>query len=81
MNAEFSIELSTGKVYDQEYHTAAPINASKEWPSMMSWMIQTFGPVTAKDGIWTPGQRWYANNAKFWFKDKRDLMLFVLKWS
>lgn len=62
------------------YHVARPVNALDEWPHMMRWMIDTFGP-TAKDGIWTPGQRWYANNARFWFRQEQDLMLFVMKWQ
>jgi hypothetical protein len=53
---------------------------SVEWAAMMSWMVETFGP-TAKDGVWTPEQRWYANNAKFWFRNERDMLLFLLKWQ
>ena len=50
---------------------------------MMAWMIDTFGPSGTKDNpmVWTPDQRWYANNAKFWFRDKKDLEWFMLKWS
>jgi len=79
--ANFSIDVDEGTVYgDQRYYTAAPLEAGKEWPHMMSWMVSTFGP-TAKDGIWTSGQRWYANNARFWFRDQADLTLFLLRWN
>jgi hypothetical protein len=47
---------------------------------MMEWTVKTFGP-SAWDGVWTPDQRWYANNAKFWFRDAKDLEWFMLKWS
>ena len=50
------------------------------WRKMMTWMIETFGP-TPDDGVWTPGARWYANNAKFWFRYEADLTLFMLRWS
>ena len=77
---DFYLEYSTGKVFGHDYLTVAPMNAEGMWPDMMLWMITTFGP-TAKDGIWTPDQRWYANNAKFWFRDQKDRDWFVLRWS
>jgi len=72
-------ELSEGRVYGARYLTVHPTNGAK-WNDMMEWMVKTFGP-TAHDGVWTPGMRWYANNAKFWFRNEQDRMLFVLKWS
>jgi hypothetical protein len=43
-------------------------------------MVSTFGP-SAEDGVWTPDQRWYANNSKFWFREEKDLEWFMLKWA
>jgi hypothetical protein len=77
---EFYLEHSTGTVFGKEYLTVAPMNAEGLWPDMMSWMVETFGP-SARDGVWTPDQRWYANNAKFWFRDQKDRDWFVLRWS
>lgn len=77
---EFYLEYSTGKVFGKEYLTVAPMNAEGMWNDMMEWMVATFGP-TAKDGVWTADQRWYANNAKFWFRDQKDRDWFVLRWS
>ena len=74
-----SFELSKGTVYGTEYLTVHPSNGSA-WNEMMSWMIGAFGP-SAVDGVWTPNMRWYANNAKFWFRDEKDLTLFILRWS
>jgi hypothetical protein len=71
--------LSKGTVYGTEYLTVHPSN-SDAWNEMMTWMIEQFGP-SAVDGVWTPNMRWYANNAKFWFRSEQDLMMFILKWS
>jgi hypothetical protein len=72
-------ELSEGRVYGARYLTVHPLNGAK-WNDMMTWMVATFGP-TAHDGVWTPGMRWYANNAKFWFRNEKDLNWFIMKWN
>ena len=74
-----AFEFSEGTVYGQKYLTVHPTSGNR-WNDMMEWTVTTFGP-TAKDGVWTPDQRWYANNAKFWFRDKQDLEWFMLRWS
>lgn len=73
------LTLSEGRVYGARYLTVHPGNGAR-WNEMMTWMIETFGP-SACDGVWTPGMRWYANNAKFWFRNEQDLTMFILKWS
>jgi hypothetical protein len=77
---DFYLEQSTGTVFGYKYLPVAPMNAEGKWHDMMAWMIETFGP-TAKDGVWTADQRWYANNAKFWFREAKDRDWFVLRWS
>lgn len=77
---DFYLEYGTGRVFGQEYLTVAPMNAEGKWSDMIEWMVKTFGP-TAKDGVWTADQRWYANNAKFWFRNAKDRDWFVLRWS
>lgn len=74
-----SLTVSDGRVYGARYLTVHP-NNSYHWNEMMQWMIDTFGP-SAHDGVWTPGMRWYANNAKFWFRNEKDLAWFMLRWS
>ena len=79
-----------GRVYGARYLTVHPVISwnhtstdwgnIETWGAMMAWMIEMFGP-TAADGVHTPGQRWYANNAKFWFRNEEDLLLFLLRWS
>jgi len=70
--------LSEGTVYGNKYLTVHP--GADRWDEMMAWMVDTFGP-SAVDGVWTPDQRWYANNAKFWFREEKDLTMFILRWS
>jgi len=74
-----SFEIGEGTVHGQKYLTAHPHSGIK-WDDMMTWIVETFGP-SAVDGVWTPDQRWYANNAKFWFRDKKDLEWFMLRWA
>ena len=77
---EFYLEYSTGRVFGHDYLTVAPMNAEGQWSDMMEWMVTTFGP-TSQDGVWTADQRWYVNNAKFWFRNAKDRDWFVLRWS
>jgi hypothetical protein len=56
------------------------------WEDMMLWCFNQFGETGSlwketKNLTPEPNQRWYANNAKFWFRDKQDLEWFMLKWS
>lgn len=73
------LEINEGRVYGTRYLTVHPDNG-RHWNEMMAWMIDNFGP-SAQDGVWTPNMRWYANNAKFWFREEKDLTLFILRWS
>jgi hypothetical protein len=77
---DFYLEYGTGTVFGKEYLTVAPMNAEAQWQDMIEWMVETFGP-SADNGVWTPDQRWYANNAKFWFRNQKDRDWFVLRWS
>jgi len=83
--AEVNPVLGTGLVYSEEYYVIA-VNGRPTygdynvWDDMIAWAVKTFGP-TPGDGVWTPGARWYVNNAKFWFKDERDREWFLLRWA
>lgn len=77
-----NIVLAEGTVYGSRYYTAEPVGGN--WREMESWCREMFGYAGEK--IWgeekapEPAQRWYMNNRKFWFRDERDRMIFVLKW-
>jgi hypothetical protein len=76
------LKLSEGTVYGSRYNTVEPIGGS--WKDMELWCGETFGTTTGS--IWSedkapnPAQRWYMNNRKFWFREEKDRMMFVLKW-
>ena len=90
------LNTSIGTVYGKPYYTIKPIfndteyraydmiETSKTWDSMVEWCVNMFGPVSidvTKPGIWNPDQPWYANNAKFFIRDEKNYMLFLLRWS
>ena len=76
------IVLSEGRVYGARYYTAEPVGGN--WREMEAWCYETFGddsyPIWGEDRAPKPAQRWYKNNRKFWFRDEKDRMIFVLKW-
>jgi hypothetical protein len=74
-----SFDFSEGTVYGQKYLTVQPMSSVK-WKEMEAWIVDTLGP-TSVDGVWTPDMRWYMNNSKFWFRDKKDLEWFLLRWQ
>jgi len=81
-----TLNIEDATVYGIKYYTVKPfrsINENIVWDDVMSWCISTFGPSGTEDnpGVWTPYERWYANNSIFWFRDKKDLEWFVLKWQ
>jgi len=77
---DYYLEYGTGKVYGHDYLTVAPMNAEGQWSDMMAWVVDTFGPTDSM-GAWAQDQRWYVNNAKFWFRNAKDRDWFVLRWS
>jgi len=82
---EYQLKIEEGRVYGARYYTVQPMGwgwheGAVGWSKMMTWTVNTYGP-TNKEGVWYPGERWYANNAKFWFRNQEDLTMFVLKWS
>jgi hypothetical protein len=74
--------LGNGTVYGKHYHTIAPPMWSGNWQTMSAWCTETFGSSTGS--IWADApeehERWYENNAKFWFREEKDLTLFILRW-
>jgi hypothetical protein len=77
------LEYSTGKVYGQTYLTIKPHHM--DWLGLEVWCTRTFGP--AGNDMWgvddppNPANRWYMNNGRFWFRDRRDYDWFILRWS
>ena len=74
------LKVDTGTVLDEPYHTVQPLFVGASWIDMEVWCTDVFGK-TSIDGVWTPGRRWYMNNSKFWFRDQKDLTMFILRWA
>jgi len=82
------IKIAEGRVFGARYHTAEPkvitwdLNGDwggvDKWQLMEDWCVETYGE---SKGAFEPSQRWYANAARFWFREKKDLEWFILKWS
>jgi hypothetical protein len=77
--------LEQGIAFEQDYYMIYVNGRSvygdyNIWNDMIEWATDTFGP-TPKDGVWSPGARWYVNNARFWFREECDREWFVLRWS
>jgi hypothetical protein len=75
-----------GTVYSKQYYTIAPPMWESDWNAMMKWCEDTFGPTgnlwrETKNLAPEPNQRWYANNAKFWFLEEKDFNWFILRWA
>jgi hypothetical protein len=79
------LRCSEGTVYGKRYYTVQPVGMVN-WIELEEWCLDRFGGC---GDIWgetknltpKPHQRWYANNRKFWFRDEKDRLLFVLRWS
>lgn len=74
--------LSEGKIYGCRYYCVEPVGGS--WFRMETWCLDIMGSngsVWDKDKIPKPNSRWYMNDRRFWFRDEKDLTLFLLRWS
>lgn len=95
VHIKMELRVSEGRVYGSRYYTVEPEicwDPTNDWGSILAWMdlekwcTATFGEVGS---IWETGetknppvaQRWYMNGAKFWFREKKDLEWFILKWQ
>lgn len=83
------LELEEGRVYGARYWVVHPVpewdlagdwGSIHKWDRMVEWAVKTFGP-TPEDGVWVSGQRWYVNNARFYFRNEPDRDWFLLKWA
>ena len=78
--------INEGRVYGAKYYTVLPQvpemyhQIQQTWLDMEKWMTETFGPQP-ENGVFTPGARWYANDSRFWFRNKEDLEWFILRWQ
>lgn len=54
-------------------------NGENRWQSMDWWCRESFGPA---GDVWeNKVDRYYVNGGKFYFRDDRDINLFMLRWA
>ena len=71
------VPMKTGKArgWLGEYHWVSPAqdpDAADNTQDAITWCLEHFGKS---------GHRWYENQSKFFFKDERDMSMFILRWS
>jgi hypothetical protein len=92
ISLDFQLIYDTNTVYGKRYYSVKPewvpdrtYGYNQDWQDMLAWCIEVFGP--SKSSIWgenpipEPMERWYVNNAKFWFRDQKDRDWFTLRWA
>ena len=81
------IDVEEKRLNGARYYTASPyvdglnsVETLREWLVLEDWCWDNFGERPMNR--WPDsGDRWFANNNAFWFKDEQDLMMFMLRWS
>ena len=69
------METGTAKGWLGEYHwVSLPSEADvvREVDDVLEWCKEHFGKS---------GSRWFEKNKKFYFKDEKDMSMFILRWS
>lgn len=51
--------------------------STTEFQEMTNWLIETMGNCN----WFTENARWVGSDQKYWFRDERDRIMFILKWS
>jgi hypothetical protein len=77
----FRLELSEGTVFGQKYYCVEPqgwIWRDFDWKDMVEWCEST---MERESKTITPDLRWYVNSGQFWFRDEKDQVMFILRWS
>jgi hypothetical protein len=69
--------MKTGKAkgWLGEYHWVSPAQdpeVADNTEEAIEWCLEHFGKS---------GARWYPYNGKFFFKDEKDMSMFILRWS
>ena len=73
--AKKTMQTGKAKGWLGEYHwvsLAQDPDAENNYNAAQEWCIEHFGKS---------GWRWYTHNGKFFFKDEKDMSMFILRWS
>lgn len=79
---------SRGTIFGRRYYnvlvTGLTINQEEQvFGDMVGWNVENFGKSKwLKDQLApVPHQRWYSYSGSFWFREKDDMLHFILRWS
>lgn len=80
---EYTLEYEIAEHFNTKFYVVKPRgmlgNKDFGWDDMLEWCIKTFGP---SQGVWDSSkERWYCNNARFYFRNKKDRDWFVVRFS
>ncbi len=80
---EYTLEYEMATHFNTEFYVVKPRgmlgNKDFGWDDMLEWCIKTFGP---SQGVWESSEeRWYCNNARFYFRNKKDRDWFIVRFS
>ena len=71
-------KFSRAKWYVAEINDNSLWRLSKEYNDMIEWCTEQFGPHPKYKDAWS---RWWVGHGDIRFRDEKDYVLFVLKWS
>ena len=76
---------SEGRHHGARYYILKPEGYAPNWDNqiwneMVEWCVEQFGRTGSVWDSETTCDRWYVNNARFWFRDEDDMFMFKLRW-
>lgn len=78
-------------IHGEPYYTVRPtaVIRIEQWDNMLEWAKQEFGTasefrkgcVGQRVSVNKPGERYYIDNTRFWFRHKKECEKFLQYWS
>ena len=88
ITSNMNLIVEEGTVFGDPYYVVKDrynlwmLESRLQWRDMVDWCKKSFGPIPLnKMNTPLPNARWYNGNNSFWFKNQKDLSMFMLKWS
>lgn len=86
----FDVNILNNTVFNTE-PSPMETGKAKGWLGEYHWVSLAFDPEKtdntenalewAKEQFGKSGARWFEKNKKFYFKDEKDMSMFILRWS
>ena len=82
----YKLEPSIGKVYGQDYYCVRPYGFMWDniiWADFADWCKENMGSCGSgnENCAALPNHRWYDHHGRFWFRDEKDRIMFIMRWS